>query len=287
MRPRFATLLLVPAACVIAELDYTNKACPCPEGYQCVESRCARGAGSGDGGPDGASGDAAAGDTSSGDVGDATPAGPPFCDTVDAGLCVDFGRAGDLVSFSPSTSAGGTLDLATDEWTSPPSALVARVASVAAGDVGFAVVVRNFTGVTKRFAMAFDAKLVMTQVGALGRFATVSFDTDYAIGLVPSVGTIGLEETGPKDAAAPPNHASHALDWNGRFVHLELELARSTCSQFVATLKVDGVAVDAAVALAPNFALGKTATMVIGWGYVPGPSAPVAGFVDNLIVSLE
>ena len=130
-------------------------------------------------------------------------------------------------------------------------------------------------------------QLVMTQVGALGRFATVSFDTDYAIGLVPSLGTIGLEETGPKDAAAPPNHASHALDWNGRFVHLELELARSTGSQFVATLKVDGVAVDAAVALAPNFALGKTATMVIGWGYVPGPSAPVAGFVDNLVVTLE
>jgi hypothetical protein len=65
MSLRLVAVVLAAAACKVPAVDYTGKACPCPNGYACdlATTTCTRGAGGSDAGGDGA---ADAGDASDG-----------------------------------------------------------------------------------------------------------------------------------------------------------------------------------------------------------------------------
>lgn len=267
-----ALAALLPMACVLGEVDYEGKRCPCPSSLFCVDGQCRAAPGA----------DAGAAKDAALDV------GAPFCpthDPGDAGICGDFSDPSALLTFTVGL-ANGTASIDTVEYLSPPGSLICTVRALSSGEQGNAIVNHDIAGPKTRVSLSFAAKLAMTPATEMGRFATLAFDTGYAVGLRPTATSIRIDETVPADAAAPASHAEHAVDWSRGWIHFELALDRSGASP-VGSLRMEGDAVESSSPLAAGLTFGGLTSIVLGPGYVGGPSDAVTVHFDDVVLTYE
>lgn len=278
MTARHVAVLLaatLPVACVLGEVDYVGKRCPCPDALFCVDGVC-RATATSEGG--------AASDAG---LVDGSPA-PPFCpthDPGDAGVCGDFSDPSALLTFTVGLE-NGTASVDSVEFLSAPGSLVCTVRALASGEHGNAIVNHDLSGPRTRVTLSFATKVAVTPRFDIGRFATLAFDSGWAVGLRPTATGIRIDETGPADASAPPSHPEHAVDWTKGWVHFTLTLDRTSGTP-VGTLTSEGAAFDTAVPLAPELTFGGLTSIVLGPGYVGGPSDVVTVHFDDVLVTYE
>jgi hypothetical protein len=266
------------AACVVGEIDYTGKTCPCPDGWLCVDGVC----GHHDALPE-AGADASLGQVDAGAFCARLSPAPVYCNDFD-----EDGGLGGLGDLFPQTSSGGVVGVSGAEARSLPNSFFARVPALSSGQSAYAVAVGNETvssSTPSQVSLAFSANVHITTGSQLGHLATLIFASGYGVGVVAEPGSVFVDELTPGDAGSGTiEHPHTEKDWSGGWVRVTLSVRR-VGSGWTSSLSLDDAVVEDGRSLSAPFTAGTLATFVLGWGFVAGPSNELAASIDDVVLN--
>jgi hypothetical protein len=216
----------------------------------------------------------------------------PFCARVDASFCEDFDDPVRLTRWTLSNVRGAAHGVDEAAWTSPPSSLFALTNALDAGETAESYRRIDFPDRMTSLTYAFDLRIDQRGdqgflIAAAGLDDKANTGFTYSTSFILGAGQDTVEEA---SEGTPSSYDDHILGSRvpvGSWSHVSVSVQRQDTGSYALVVTLDGkVVLTEALVLWKNFTSGKP-YLVIGAGYVPGPTQPWAIRMDGVTMDMR